>query len=33
MGRGTQLEVKVEEAIFVRVDQESKGYCIWWAEK
>jgi hypothetical protein len=30
---GGKLEVKVEEAIFVRVDQESKGYHIWWAEK
>jgi hypothetical protein len=28
-----KLEVKVEEAIFVRVDQESKGYHIWWAGK
>jgi hypothetical protein len=26
-----KLEAKVEEATFVRVDQESKGYRIWWA--
>jgi hypothetical protein len=30
---GGKLEVKVEEAIFVGVDQESKGYCIWWEKK
>jgi hypothetical protein len=30
---GGKLEVKVEEAIFVGVDQESKGYRIWWAEE
>jgi hypothetical protein len=30
---GGKLEVKVEEATFVRVDQESKGYQIWWAGK
>jgi hypothetical protein len=30
---GGKLEAKVEEAIFLGVDQESKGYCIWWAEK
>jgi hypothetical protein len=28
---GGKLEVKAEEATFVRVDQESKGYRIWWA--
>jgi hypothetical protein len=28
---GGKLEAKVEEATFVRVDQESKGYHIWWA--
>jgi hypothetical protein len=30
---GGKLVAKAEEAIFVRVDQESKGYCIWWVEK
>jgi hypothetical protein len=30
---GRKLEVKTEEAIFVEVDQESKGYCIWWVGK
>jgi hypothetical protein len=30
---GGKLEAKVEEAIFVGVDQESKGYRIWWAGK
>jgi hypothetical protein len=30
---GGKLEVKAEEATFVRVDQESKGYRIWWAGK
>jgi hypothetical protein len=30
---GGKLEVEAEEAIFVRVDQESKGYRIWWAGK
>jgi hypothetical protein len=30
---GGKLEAKVEEAILVRVDQESKGCRIWWAEK
>jgi hypothetical protein len=30
---GGKLEVKAEEATFCRVDQESKGYCIWWAGK
>jgi hypothetical protein len=30
---GGKLEAKAEEAIFVGVDQESKGYCIWWAGK
>jgi hypothetical protein len=30
---GGKLEAKVEEATFVGVDQESKGYCIWWAAK
>jgi hypothetical protein len=28
---GGKLEAKVDEAIFVRVDQESKNYRIWWA--
>jgi hypothetical protein len=28
-----KLEAKAEEATFVRVDQESKGYHIWWAGK
>jgi transposase InsO family protein len=28
-----KLEAKAEEATFVRVDQESKGYRIWWAGK
>jgi hypothetical protein len=30
---GGKLEVKAEEATFVGVDQESKGYRIWWAAK
>jgi hypothetical protein len=30
---GGKLEAKAEEATFVGVDQESKGYCIWWAGK
>jgi hypothetical protein len=30
---GGKLEAKVEEATFVGVDQESKGYRIWWAGK
>jgi hypothetical protein len=30
---GGKLKVKVEEATFVRVDQESKDYRIWWAGK
>jgi hypothetical protein len=30
---GGKLEAKAEEATFVRVDQESKGYRIWWAGK
>jgi hypothetical protein len=30
---GGKLEAKAEEATFVRVDQESKGYHIWWAGK
>jgi hypothetical protein len=30
---GGKLEARAEEATFVRVDQESKGYCIWWAGK
>jgi hypothetical protein len=30
---GGKLEAKAEEAIFVGVDQESKGYQIWWAGK
>jgi hypothetical protein len=30
---GGKLEAKAEEATFVGVDQESKGYRIWWAEK
>jgi hypothetical protein len=30
---GGKLEAKMEEATFVGVDQESKGYCIWWAGK
>jgi hypothetical protein len=30
---GGKPEVKVEETTFVRVDQESNGYHIWWAEK
>jgi hypothetical protein len=32
LARG-KLEAKMEEANFVRVDQESKGYHIWWAGK
>jgi hypothetical protein len=28
-----KLEAKAEEATFVRVDQESKGYHIWWVGK
>jgi hypothetical protein len=30
---GGKLEAKAEEATFVRVDQESEGYHIWWAGK
>jgi hypothetical protein len=30
---GGNLEAKAEEATFVRVDQESKSYQIWWAGK
>jgi hypothetical protein len=30
---GGKLEAKAEEATFVGVDQESKGYRIWWAGK
>jgi transposase InsO family protein len=30
---GGKLEAKAEEATFVGVDQESKGYRIWWAAK
>jgi hypothetical protein len=30
---GGKLEAKAEEAISVRVDQESKGYRIWWVGK
>jgi hypothetical protein len=30
---GGKLEAKAEEATFVGVDQESKGYHIWWAGK
>jgi hypothetical protein len=30
---GGKLEAKAEEATFVGVDQESKGYQIWWAGK
>jgi hypothetical protein len=30
---GGKLEAKAEEATFVRVDQGSKGYHIWWAAK
>jgi hypothetical protein len=30
---GGKLEAKAEEANFVGVDQESKGYRIWWAEQ
>jgi hypothetical protein len=30
---GGKLEAKAEKATFVGVDQESKGYRIWWAAK
>jgi hypothetical protein len=30
---GGKLEAKAEEATFVGVDQESKGYRIWWVAK
>jgi hypothetical protein len=30
---GGKLGAKAEEATFVRVDQESKGYRIWWVGK
>jgi hypothetical protein len=30
---GGKLEAKAEEATFVGVDQESKGYRIWWVGK
>jgi len=30
---GEKLEARAEAAVFVGVDEESKGYRIWWAEK
>ena len=30
---GGKLEARANETIFVRIDEESKGYCVYWPEK